>query len=473
MITSPLARTLLAEGFRAIRAECDLLRYDPSLPPSERDQLMSSADHLATVRARRRFDDRTLLEHRFVTLDPRSSTDLDQAFSVERDGNDIVLHYAIADVDAFVDDDDAIDQDAWRRGLTLYAPDGKVPLYPTSISQFAASLLPKGPRPAIDLVVVIGADGAVQLRSAERVCISSQAKLAYEDVEPVDLGDDVIELARRIRLSEDARGAARVDLPEQEIVDDPSSSAGIRLAIRPRRASEDVNAAMSLAANLAVADVMKAAGVGLFRVMPEPDQRAQYGLRKAAQALGVPWPESTSLRFVVASLDPSNGSHVAFAMAARRAGGGASYATFTNDAQPWHAAMAATYAHATAPMRRLADRYVLRTVGHLLAGESISQDLAARMDSLPEMMDRQEAIASKLDRSALDLVEAVTMVNRIGEQFEAVVVDTNERGCTVQIVEPPVRTRLDETDLEPGATVKVRVASVDTNKRRVELDRVR
>src|SRR4051812_48365241 len=60
----------------------------------------------------------------FVTLDPATSTDLDQAFTIDRSGDDLLLRYAIADVAWFVEDGGVIDTEAWRRGATLYLPDG-------------------------------------------------------------------------------------------------------------------------------------------------------------------------------------------------------------------------------------------------------------------------------------------------------------------------------------------------------------
>ena len=86
--------------------------------------------------------DRTSVE--YVTLDPASATDLDQAFAIEQAGDDIVLHYAIADVGFFVDPGSVLDRTAWERGGTVYLPDGKVPLYPPALSEAAASLLPDG-----------------------------------------------------------------------------------------------------------------------------------------------------------------------------------------------------------------------------------------------------------------------------------------------------------------------------------------
>ena len=73
--------------------------------------------------------DRTDLE--LLTIDPASARDLDQALHLERDGDGYVVHYAIADVAAFVTPGDPVDEEAHRRGETLYGADAKVPLHPT------------------------------------------------------------------------------------------------------------------------------------------------------------------------------------------------------------------------------------------------------------------------------------------------------------------------------------------------------
>src|SRR3954470_21258143 len=94
-----------------------------------------------------------------VTLDPAGSRDLDQAFALERAKTGLVLHYAIADVGAFVTAGGAIDGEAHRRGETLYLPDGRVALHPPMLSEGAASLLPGEERPAVLWRMDLGADG--------------------------------------------------------------------------------------------------------------------------------------------------------------------------------------------------------------------------------------------------------------------------------------------------------------------------
>ena len=78
----------------------------------------------------------------FVTIDPATSRDLDQALSLHRRTGGFRVFYAIADVTSFVPLGGELEGETWRRGETVYLPDGKVPLHPMSLSEGAASLLP-------------------------------------------------------------------------------------------------------------------------------------------------------------------------------------------------------------------------------------------------------------------------------------------------------------------------------------------
>ncbi len=109
---------LLAEGLAAIRGQ---FKVPDGFPPE-----VEAAAREAAARTPAEHADRTDVP--FVTLDPASSTDLDQAFWIEPAGGDLLLHYAIADVAWFVADGDPIDAEAWLRGETTYLPDGKAGL---------------------------------------------------------------------------------------------------------------------------------------------------------------------------------------------------------------------------------------------------------------------------------------------------------------------------------------------------------
>lgn len=443
----------LGRGLAAIRAEFHV-------PAAFPDAVLQAAQD-AAGRTPNAHVDRT--DWPFVTLDPATSTDLDQAFHIEAQGADLLLHYAIADVAWYVDDDGILDAEAWRRGETLYLPDGKAGLYPPVLSEAAASLLPGGPRPAVIFHVRVAPDGAVRLDGAERAIIRNRAKLAYDSVQAADLPAGFADLARRIQAAESARGAARVDPPEQAVERQPDG--GYALAFRPRLASEADNAALSLATNMAVADALLAHHTGLFRVMAEPDATAVHRLRLTARAFGIDWPDDLPLDALERQLDPAQASHAALMLAIRRAGQGASYVPWSPGLAPWHAAMAARYAHATAPLRRLADRYVVRAALAVANGQPVPDAVTAAFDRLPAVMARADALAGRIDRAVIDLAEAVMLSGAQGQAFPALVIDADAHGAKVQLQDRPVVARIAAPGLLPGARVILRLAEVDVDRR--------
>lgn len=453
-------QNLLADGLAAIRRQ---FQVPESFPPD-----VLAAAEVAAKRPPSEHADRTAMP--FVTLDPATSTDLDQAFAMESAGADLLLHYAIADVAWFVGDGDPVDAEAWRRGATCYLPDGKAGLYPPVLAEAAASLLPAGPRPCVIFTVRVASDGAVKLDGAERALIRSRAKLAYDSVRESDLPPQFEELARRIADAEDRRGAARVDPPEQEVEREPDGR--FALVMRPQLPSELSNAALSLACNLAVADALYAARTGLFRVMAPPDERATLRLRHTARAFGLDWPDALPLADFERSLNPREPRQSAFMLAVRRAGNGASYEAFRPGVKPWHAAMAATYAHGTAPLRRLADRYVVRAALAVANGRPVPAAVTEAFARLPSVMARADQRDGQIGRAVIDLAEAAFLSGRVGELFEAVVTDLAESGARIQLCAAPVVARVAAHGVEPGDRIRVKLLQADPDRRTLQLQRV-
>ena len=450
----------LIDGLAAIRRQYGVPEH---FPPDVLAAAEAAAQRVPTKHA-----DRTDL--RFVTLDPATSTDLDQAFTIERSGADLLLHYAIADVAWFVDDSDAIDREAWRRGSTIYLPDGKAALYPPVLAEGAASLLPVGPRPAVIFTTRIDPDGNVRLDGAERAIVRSTAKLAYEMVSETDLPPDFAELARRIHAAETRRGAARVDPPEQEVA--PVDGGRFQLLFRPRLLAEDQNAALSLASNLAIANALLAARTGLFRVMPEPNQKAVMRLRQSARALRLNWPDMATLAEFEKTLAPADSSHAAFMLAVRRASGGASYVPYREGVVPWHAPMAATYTHATAPLRRLADRYVISAALAVANGQAVPAAVTTAFEALPAVMGRADARDGQIERAVVSLAEAVMLQGREGQSFEAVVTDTDDHALRIQLCDLPVIARVRGQDDKPGDRIRVRLTAADPLQHAISFERI-
>jgi exoribonuclease R len=277
-------------------------------------------------------------------------------------------------------------------------------------------------------------------------------------------------LARRIAHAEDVRGAARIEPFEQEVR--ATGNGQYDISFRPRLKSEDDNAALSLATNLAIADTLYASGTGLFRVMAEPDQRAEQRLRHTARAFGIEWPAATTLGDFARSLNATDPKPAALLMAIRRAGGGASYVPFTPGQRPWHAAVAASYAHATAPLRRLADRYVVMATLAVVNGKPVSEQVAAAFPKLPDVMKRADDTSNQIDKAVVDLAEVALLSAQTQRTLTAVVTDVDDRGARFQLCDLPVVARLDARHLSPGDDLRVRVVSTDIPSRSAKFERV-
>ncbi|MEQ1495258.1 MAG: RNB domain-containing ribonuclease [Novosphingobium sp.] len=451
---------LLADGLSAIRAQFQV--------PAGFVPAVEAAALAAAQRAPDEHADRTAMP--FITLDPASSTDLDQAFWIEPAGGDLLLHYAIADVAWFVADGDPLDTEAWQRGETTYLPDAKAGLYPRVLAEGAASLLPDGPRPAVVFTSRIDPAGKAVLQGVERAVIRSRAKLAYDSVRGDELPAGFAELAHRIAAADDARGAARVDPPEQEV--EREATGHFTLRLRPLSVAERSNAALSLATNLAVADMLLANQTGLFRVMAEPDEYAQNRLRHTAQAFGLNWPKQATLEQFERLLDSADPREAAFMLAIRRAGSGAGYEPYQPGAVPWHAAMAATYCHMTAPLRRLADRYVIRAALAVANGQPVPPEVEAAFQRLGPVMGKAQARSSQIERAVIDLAEAAMLAGREGEDFAAVVTDLGETGARIQLCDLPVVARTVARRVQPGDRIVVRLESADPVNRTVSFARL-
>jgi exoribonuclease R len=407
----------------------------------------------------------------FVTLDPEGAMDLDQALHIERDGDGYVVHYAIADVAAFVSPGDPVDVEANRRGETLYGADSKVPLHPTVLSEDAASLLADQERPALLWTIKVDSTGEGTDVDVVRARVRSRAQLDYEGVQQqLDAGsaDPMFDLLRevgelRVRR-EAARGGVSLPLPEQEIDIDGDRWS---LQFRTMLPVEAWNAQISLLTGMAAASLMVYARVGLLRTLPPPDPGDVQRLHRTAHALGIDWPAEQLYPDFIRSLDPSKPSHAAMVLACTRLLRGSGYVGFDGEvpAQPEHSALASEYAHVTAPLRRLADRYASEVCVALCTGDEVPGWVHDKLHDLPATMQASAQKASSYERAVLNLVEAAVLRPHVGQSFPGVVVAVDEKERTrgdVVIQEPAVEAHVtSSTPLPLGTDVDVRLAEAD------------
>jgi exoribonuclease R len=446
----------LAEDFARIRRQFDV---DPKHPP----EVGEAADAAATrpLPADGHADLRDLP---FFTVDPPGSMDLDQAMLLERTaGGGHRVRYAIADVGWFVERGGPIEAEAWRRGVTVYTPDVRCPLYPRTLGEGAASLLPGEDRPAVVFTVDLDQHGRESAASVGRALVRSHDRLDYAslDGERAALLREIA--TRRIAIAE-ARGAVALNAPAQRVVPDAAVPCGYRLEWESRVESEDWNAEISLLAGTVAAAAMIRHRVGLLRTMGGADPYRVEVLRRAAAGLGVSWLRTTTYEAFARDLRPSDPARAALLEQARGVMGRAGYAAFAGEVpeQNVHAGLATPYAHTTAPLRRLADRYVLDLLVELEAGRAPDAAGVETLQRLPSVMEEAEARAAQVERAVVDELEARELEHRVGEQFDAVVVDDDARGARLQIADPPVRARMHgDHRIAPGTTLAVRLIAAD------------
>ncbi|MBA3293472.1 MAG: RNB domain-containing ribonuclease [Geodermatophilaceae bacterium] len=422
---------------------------------------------------------RTRLDLPFVTIDPPESLDLDQALHIERSADGYLVHYAIADVAAFVRPGGPMDNESWRRGVTLYSPDTRTPLYPQQLSEEGASLLPDKDRPALVWALTLDAAGNLTGVELAPKMVRSIAKLNYAQVQAdmdnaaahasiaalAELGPILTDQAR-------GRGAIELPMPDQEVVQ--AADGSWQLSFRAQLPVERWNAQISLLTGRAAAQMMLDAGVGLLRTLPAADQQAVEQLRRVAASLTINWPPDASPGEVLSTLDGSRPQEAAFVDEAAGLLRGSGYTAF--DGSPpehaEHAGVGAAYAHVTAPLRRLADRYANEVCLAIQESRDVQAWARDRLPELPAAMTAGDRHDSELERACLDSTEAAILADRRGEIFDGVVVEVDDRGnrdATVVLTDLAVRARCVGPGLVLGTTVRVRVTEADVASRTVRL----
>ncbi|MFF8656188.1 RNB domain-containing ribonuclease [Streptomyces huasconensis] len=460
-----------------LRAALRALRTTLDVPDAFPAEALAEAERAA---AAPRLPDHDATDIPLFTIDPPASVDLDQAMHLSRrESGGYRVRYAIADVAAYVTPGGAVDTEAHRRVTTLYFPDEKVPLHPAALSEGAASLLPGRSRPAVLWTIDLDEDGRAEHTDVRRALVRSRAKLDYAGVqraiddgtaeEPLALLRDIGTLRERLEAE---RGGISLNVPEQEIVERDGT---YEPAYRAPLPADGWNAQISLLTGMAAADLMIASGTGILRTLPTAPDGAVGRLRRTAKALRVDWPHHVPYAELVRSLDPRQPHHAAFLQECTTLLRGAGYTAFSGGEIPehtLHAAVAAPYAHCTAPLRRLVDRYASELCLAACAGAGVPQWVLAALDELPKEMAEGTRRGNMVERECVDIVEAALLKDRVGELFDAVVVDVkdNEPAVgTVQLTDPAIVARVEggPAALPLGERLRVRLTQADPTAAKV------
>ena len=422
------------------------------------------------------------------------------------------VHYAIASLATFVTPGGALDAELRRRGETIYTPDAATPLHPEVLSHGAASLLEDAERPACLWTIDLDDRGEVVSAHVERALVRSRARLTYAQVQaaidgegtlpqeaPADLPELLAEIGRLRLEREAARGGISMTTPEQVVeatgaeqasesagpagdegAAEETGPAGYRLAYRVPVPAEQYNAQISLLTGMCAARIMVDSGVGILRTLPPARPEDYARLRRVAAALGIDWPAAQPYPELVRSLDHAVPAHAAFMEQAMSLFRGSGYLAFgvggvgvpaedeASDAEEAvHSAIAARYAHVTAPLRRLVDRYGEEVCIAACAQAPVPQWVLQALPDLPDVIEQTGKRARAIGRGALTALEALVLRGHEGEVFDGVITSERDGRGELVLVEPAVVTEIragknaSDGGLPVGERVRVRLLSAD------------
>jgi len=401
---------------------------------------------------------------------------------------------AIADVDALVIKDSALDAHAKHNTTSVYTSGDLFPMLPEKLSTDLTSLGEGQDRLAIVVEMMIGEDGTVLSSTLFRALVRNQAKLAYngvaawlagetpepERVEAVSgLAAQLLlqsQVAQRLKARRHQQGALSLETIEPRAVFDGEVLTALRVE-QKNRAKELIEDFM-IAANQATVAYLNRKGVPSFRRILRSPERWQRIMEVAARWGGhlPPEPDASALEaFLVTrrQADPIRFPDLSLAVV-KLIGRGEYVLDQSKDGAPEHFGLAVKgYTHSTAPNRRFPDLITQRLIKAALAGAPTPyrpEELKYLAGHCTEKEDDAEKVERRLRKSAA----ALLLESRIGQRFDAIVTGASDRGTWVRLLEPPVEGRLvtGERGLDVGDKVQVELISTDVERGYIDFVRV-
>jgi VacB/RNase II family 3'-5' exoribonuclease len=483
-----------AELARIAALEMQTHGLQPDFGPAVLREVQASAHALAAQGLERGADIRDLRQRLWFSIDNDDTQDLDQlSWAEQQPDGQVLLAVAVADVDAMVPQDGAIDAHAAINTTSVYTAAGVFPMLPTLLSNDLTSLHEGRERLAVVVEMTIDAEGAVTRSQLLRAVVSNQAKLAYNAVAawldgeaqapPLVARNPALQaqlhlhdrVARSLRHWRTRRGALNVMTAQARPVFEDGQLVDLR-ADRKNRA-KDLIADLMIAANGATARYLAEHGQpSLRRVLQEP--RRWDRLVKLAAEHGAslpPQPDAQSLdRFLTARRHAAPAEFEDLSLSVVKLLGSGAYAAAPPGVPAaGHFGLAVNdYAHSTAPNRRFVDLVTQRLLKASLAQQPPPYTIE-QLTLIAQRCTTQEDSASTVERRVLKAAAAYLLHDRIGEAFDAIVTGVTPKGTFVRIVSPLVEGRVVRgfDGLDVGDTLRVKLRSVDVDQRFIDFER--
>ncbi len=481
-------RTLLQRIARRAMVERGLL---PDFSP----QALAELDGLRGPAAQTEKTMRDLRQLAWCSIDNDDSRDLDQLTVAESlPGGSVKVLVAVADVDALVKKDSAIDEHARRNTTSVYTAARIFPMLPEKLSTDLTSLNEASDRHALIVELVVGEDGALLRSDVYEAVVRNHAKLAYNSVaawlegtgpvppqiaavpgldENLRLQDRV---AQRLKTLRHEHGALTLETVEARLVFDDGLLTDLQAAGK-NRATEIIEDLM-IAANGVTARFLSGKNLPSFRRVVRTPKRWDR-IRDLAKDHGHMLPEEPDARSLEAFLaqaqaaDPIRFPDLSLSII-KLLGAGEYVLEVPGGNSSGHFGLAVQdYSHSTAPNRRYPDLITQRLLKAAIAGQHMpygNGDLSA----LAKHCTEKEDAAKKVERQVRKSAAAMLLEHRIGEQFDAFVTGAAEKGTWVRLLHPPVEGRLTSgfEGLDVGKRLRVQLIHTDVERGYIDFRKV-
>ena len=431
----------------------------------------------------------------WASIDNDDSRDLDQLTVAESlPDKSVKILVAIADVDALVVKESALDGHAKHNTTSVYTAGEIFPMLPEQLSTDLTSLGEAQDRLAVIVEMVVAEDGTVLSATLYRAVVRNHAKLAYssvaawldgatpapERIKAVPGLDEQLRLqdrvAQRLKARRHQQGALSLETIEPRAVFDGEVLTDLRIE-QKNRAKELIEDFM-IVANQASASYLKSKGIPSFRRILRSPERWQRIVEVAARREEhlPPEPDASALEaFLVKrqQADPLRFPDLSLAIV-KLIGRGEYVLDQSKDSAPEHFGLAVKgYTHSTAPNRRFPDLVTQRLIKAALAGTP-SPYGADELRYLADHCTEKEDDAEKVERQLRKSAAALLLESRIGQRFDAIVTGASDKGTWVRLLEPPVEGKVvtGASGLDVGDKVRVELVSANVARGYIDFTRV-
>ncbi|WP_420851163.1 ribonuclease R [Rhizobium quercicola] len=390
-----------------------------------------------------------------VTIDPADAKDHDDAVHAEPDTSPeneggVIVTVAIADVSWYVRPKSALDNEALKRGNSVYFPDRVVPMLPERISNELCSLKEAVDRPALAVRMRFTREGRKIGHTFHRIMMKSAAKLSYNQAQaaidgaPDDKTGPLLEpilkplwdAYRILTIGRNRRQPLELNMPERKILLKPDGTVD-RVFVPDRLDAHKLIEEMMIQANVAAAETLEIKRQPLvYRVHDAPSLAKQETLREFLATLDLTLVKGGNMRAnhfngILAKAEEQPYETIVNQMVLRSQ----SQAVYSPENIGHFGLNLMKYAHFTSPIRRYADLIVHRAlVGSLGLGEgAITPAEEGALEDITAEISTFERRAMAAERDTIDRLIAHHLSGRVNEEFDGRVSGVTKSGLFISL----------------------------------------